>query len=307
MGASWVTRGQRGVPEHGLGRRSPMLAGGPNAHQRPLDLRSVRSVPRAGGGRIPYALSGGPRAPHDRPRRSIRERAHRVLPAPGGAELEDGLGRVVRLLLGARVRRLPRHRVQRDPRGGRRDRHQPALQVRDHGPRRAATARPGDDPRHDEAAGRPRLLLPLVRRGGQGPRRRHDRPPRRHHVPHHGRRPLLPLVRAERHRARRRGRRHQRPHRRARPAGAAQPRGAAGRHGPGLDRPEVLRTARHRDRRRRRRRDPHRLHGRPWLRALDGRRPGPARLGPHLRRRASATASTRSASTRWTSPASRPA
>ncbi|MGZ8596552.1 MAG: hypothetical protein ACXWYJ_12895, partial [Actinomycetota bacterium] len=34
-----------------------------------------------------------------------------------------------------------------------------------------------------------------MRRGGQGTRRRHDRPPRRHHLPHHGRRPQLPLVR----------------------------------------------------------------------------------------------------------------
>ena len=44
-----------------------------------------------------------------------------------------GVGRLLRLL---RVRRLPRHRVQRDPRGGRRHRRQPPVQVPGHGPGR---------------------------------------------------------------------------------------------------------------------------------------------------------------------------
>ena len=72
-----------------------------------------------------------------------------------------------------RLRRRPRHRVQRDPRGGRADRRQPALQVRVRGPRRARARRPRHHPRRDEAAGRPGLLHALVRRARQGHRRRH--------------------------------------------------------------------------------------------------------------------------------------
>ena len=56
-----------------------------------------------------------------------------------------------RLLRVLGLRRRPRHRVQRDPRGGRADRRQPALQVRRRRPRRAPPRRPGHHPRRDEA------------------------------------------------------------------------------------------------------------------------------------------------------------
>ena len=112
------------------------------------------------------------------PRRSVLERRHR-LPSPDGApEPEDAVAGVVRLLRELRVRRLPRHRVQRDPRGGRGHRRQPPLQVPDQGSRRDPPRRPGDHARRDEAQGRAGLLHAVVRRARQGHRRR-DRPPRR--------------------------------------------------------------------------------------------------------------------------------
>ena len=87
-----------------------------------------------------------------------------------------------------------------------------------------------------EAPGRPGLLHALVRRGGQGARRRDDHADRRHGVPDHRRRPLLPVVPAERDRARRRGAGRVRVARGPGAAGQAQPRGARGRDTPGLGR-----------------------------------------------------------------------
>ena len=58
------------------------------------------------------------------------------------------------LLRRQRVPRQPRHRVQRDPRGGRAHRRQPALQVRAPRPRRPPPRRPADHPRCDEADAR---------------------------------------------------------------------------------------------------------------------------------------------------------
>ena len=68
---------------------------------------------------------------------------------------------MVGLLRLERLRRRPRHRVQRDPRGGRPDRRQPALQVRGRAGRDAAPARrPGDHPRRDEAHAGPVIYTP---------------------------------------------------------------------------------------------------------------------------------------------------
>ena len=104
-------------------------------------------------------------------------------------------------------------------------------------------------------------------------------------VPRHRRRSVPPLVPAERHRPRRRGRGHQRVARRARAPGQAQPGGARGRDRRGLDRRRVLPASADGDRRRRRERHADRLHGRPRLRALDPRGGGPGGLGRRLRRR----------------------
>ena len=102
-----------------------------------------------------------------------------AVPSPDGApEPEDAVAGVVRLLRELRVRRLPRHRVQRDPRGGRGHRRQPAVQVPDQGPRRDPPRRPRHHPRRDQAQGRAGLLHAVVRRARQGHRRRH-RPSRR--------------------------------------------------------------------------------------------------------------------------------
>ncbi len=78
-------------------------------------------------------------------------------------------------------------------------------------------------------------------------------------------------------------RRHQRRHRRARAAGAPGPRGPPGRHRPGLGRASVLRSSDDRDRGRAGRRHANRLHGRSWLRAVDGRGRRPRRVGQALR------------------------
>ena len=78
-----------------------------------------------------------------------------------------------------RLRRLPRHRVQRDPRSGRPHRRSPLYKYERPRPRRAPARRPGHHPRRDEAQGRAVYYTPVVRRGRQGRRRRHDPPARR--------------------------------------------------------------------------------------------------------------------------------
>ena len=79
------------------------------------------------------------------------------------------------------------------------------------------------------------FYTPVVRRGRQGRRRRHDPSPGRRPLPLDRRRPAVPLAEPERGRARRRDRGHQRVDRRAGPPGAAQPgrpRGRAARRRP---------------------------------------------------------------------------
>ena len=182
------------------------------------------------------------------PRRSVLERRHR-LPSPDGApEPEDAVAGVVRLLRELRVRRLPRHRVQRDPRGGRGHRRQPPLQVPDQGPRRDPPRRPRDHARRDEAQGRAGLLHAVVRRARQGHRRR-DRPPRRRGraALDRGRSPD-PLADDERRRPGRGDRGRQRVGGGARAPGPVQSRGARGGDRRGLRRPALLPTAREQDR-----------------------------------------------------------
>ena len=83
-----------------------------------------------------------------------RERRHPLPPAHLAAQPQDAVAGVVRLLRLERVRRRPRHRVQRDPRGGGADRRLTALQV----PRlRAGRPAPRGSRRHpgrDEALDR---------------------------------------------------------------------------------------------------------------------------------------------------------
>ncbi len=200
---------------------------------------------------------------------------------------------VVGLLRGQRLCRLPRHRIQRDPGAGRADRRQPALQVRGARSRRPAARRPGDHPGRDEAQGRRGLLHPVVRRGRQGRRRRHDPPAGRGPLPLDGRRPAVPLADDERERARRRDRRRQRDARRGRPPGSVEPGGPRGRRWRAVRRPALLPASPGHGRRDRDRRQPDGLHGRSRLRAVDPGRPGGRRLGCRWSRRASRTASAR--------------
>ncbi len=137
-------------------------------------------------------------------RRSVLERRHPVPSPDRGPEPEDAVAGVVGLLRVLRVRRLPRHRVQRDPRGRGRHRRQPALQVPDHRPRRDPARRPRDHPRRDEAQGRAGLLHALVRRARQGHRRRHRPPGRRARAPLDRGRSPGPLADDERRRPGRR-------------------------------------------------------------------------------------------------------
>ena len=114
---------------------------------------------------------------------------------------------VERLLRVVGLRRRARHRVQRDPRGGRAHRRQPALQVHGLRARCPPPRRPGHHPRRDEAEAGPGLLHAVVRRARQGDRRRDGPPPRRRHVPLDGRRPAAPLAPPELGRPRRDDRR----------------------------------------------------------------------------------------------------
>ena len=108
------------------------------------------------------------------------ERRHPVPSAHGGAQPEAAMARVVRLLRRQRLRRRPRHRVQRDPRGGRADRRHA---------RSSSTASPGPTRKRSSTGSSPAtrpssqvgqvFYTPVVRRARQGHRRRHRPPARR--------------------------------------------------------------------------------------------------------------------------------
>ncbi len=176
------------------------------------------------------------------------------------------------------------------------------LQVPDRRAGRRGRGQPARHPQHREGEARPRRLLHLVRRGRDGDRRRHRLPLRRARLP-----AVLPgaaIFLAQRRRLglRRDDRGRDEGRRGARPAGAdlvlrARRGGARGRL-----RDEAVRPARGRA-------GPvglaHRLHRRPRLRALGraGRRRSPCGTG--CGRPAACGACGRSATRRWTSPASR--
>ncbi len=94
------------------------------------------------------------------------------------AQPQDAVARVVGLLRLERLRRRPRHRVQRDPRGGRADRRLAPLQVPGVRAGRARGWSTGSSPATPRSCGRRRRLHAVVRRARQG-RRRRDRPPPR--------------------------------------------------------------------------------------------------------------------------------
>ena len=108
------------------------------------------------------------------------------------------LPRVVRLLHRERVRSSPRARVQRHSQRGRAHRHLAALQVSDHRQRCHAPREPRHHSRHQQGQSGPGHLLLLVRRRGQGHRRRHDLSPRRKCLSLDRRRSQPPLVPPER-------------------------------------------------------------------------------------------------------------
>ena len=212
------------------------------------------------------------------------ERRHPLPRAHRPAEPQAGLGRLGRLRRRRRLRRPPRHRVQRDPPGGGPDRRLAALQVPGHRARRRAPGRPRDHPGCHPPAGGAGVLHAVVRRARQGDRRRHRRPARRDELPLDGRRPLLSLAAHEHRRPRRRhpGRdRHGRRARAAGPRARAVLEQASGRRlvGRGLLPPPGGHRRRDRDRR-----HPHRLHGRPGLRALGRCRPRARAVGRRDRR-----------------------
>ena len=187
---------------------------------------------------------------------------------------------VVRLLRRQRIPRLPRHRVQRDPRGGRAHRRQPALQIRAARPGRRAPGGPADRPRRDEAGAGPRLLHAVVRRARQGHRRRHDPPPRGRGRgagdPLDGCGPADPVAPDERPRAGRGRPGRQRIRRGGCVAGTPEPSRPGRGDGHPVRRPGLLPAppgdaGRHPDRR-----VADRLHRRPGLRAVD---PGGSRRG----------------------------
>ena len=120
---------------------------------------------------------------------------------------------------------------------------------------------------------------PVVRRGRQGRRRRHDPSPGPQPVPLDGGRPAVPLADAERGRSRRGDRGHQRVDRRGGPPGAAQPGRPRGGDRRELRRPALLPAARRDDRGHRHRRQPDRLHRRPGLRAVGRGRAGGRAVG----------------------------
>ena len=135
---------------------------------------------------------------------------------------------VVGLLGVLRVCRCPRHRVQRDPRGGGPDRRLAALQVQGERSRFARSRRSGHHARRLEARHRAGLVHAVVRRARQGHRRRHGPSHRGARVLLDRGRPAAPLADAQRAWPRGFDRRRHRVDRGARAAGPAGPRGARG-------------------------------------------------------------------------------
>jgi hypothetical protein len=155
--------------------------------------------------------------------------------------------------------------VSRDPFIGRTARRLPALQVRRARARRDAPAR---SRRHAQRRRRecgPSALHAMVRRCGQGDRRRDHRAPGRAVVPHDSGRSQLAVARAQRRRATGDRRRRVRLARGALPAGPERARDPQGTHRRGRRRTQVLpQHVRHRPR------DAdqhlaHRVHRRPRL------------------------------------------
>ena len=206
------------------------------------------------------------------------ERRHGLPSADRGPEPQDAVAGVVRLLRVVGLCRLPRHRIQRHPRGRRAHRRVAAVQVPGARERCNTARRPRDHPRCDAHDPGRRLLHAVVRRARQGDRRR-DRPPaRRWQLPLDRGRPAAPLAAPQRRRARCRHRRGDRGCCSARPPGPAVA-GRPRRRDRGVVRrpallpppPDHVPGRPHEDPRRR---VADRLHGRPRLRAVD---PGRAR------------------------------
>ena len=114
--------------------------------------------------------------PEDQPE---RERRNRVPSRHRAAEPQAAMARVERLLRVVGIRRRPRHRVQRDPRGRGRHRRQPAVQV--------PGQRPGRDPPrpgHLEHERQPAAAHALGRRrDDEAPRAGSERPRQRRLAP----------------------------------------------------------------------------------------------------------------------------
>ena len=190
-----------------------------------------------------------------------------------------------------RVRRLPRHRVQRDPRGGRGHRRQPPVQVPDHGPDAIRLA--------DRVITRDATKLKVGQVYYTPWCDEHGKvidDGTVHRVAEHELRwtaadPQYPLADPERRRA---GRRHRGRHRGRSRRSRSRARSAArcSRRRPARTsadlryfRRRATKIAGHDSRR-----QPHRLHGRPRLRAVDPRRATPRPCGTPCSRPAQAYA-----------------
>ena len=157
------------------------------------------------------------------------ERRHRVPPPDRAAQPEDAVARVVGLLRRQRLRRLPRHRVQRDPRAGRAHRRQPALQVRGPRPRRRAGSSTGSSPAtRPSSRTAPSTTRPWCDEDGKVVDDGTIHRLADGSLPLDRRRPAVPLAHDERDRARRRDRGRQRDRRGRRPPGPVEPGGPRG-------------------------------------------------------------------------------
>ena len=243
------------VDRRGGGRRESSRVGhrmATVAHSRAEQIGSRRRPSRDDLTHVPSGRSRkdvtGRTGPAPARAYSARERRNRLPPRHRAAQPQAAVARVVGLLRVLRLRRRPRHRVQRDPRGGRADRRQPALQVRRRRPRCRPPRRPGDHPRRDEAHARPGHLHAVVRRARQGHRRRDGPSPRRRLVPLDRGGPPAPLAPDERDRARRDDRRRHRADGGRRAPGPAVAGGARGGDRPVVRGSRLLPPARRDDR-----------------------------------------------------------